>query len=62
MLDENAKAASERFMKKLKNGEFTMARSLNTEQDYTRTKQDRDTKAVNDFVGSELFNEIVEHK
>jgi hypothetical protein len=62
MLDENAKAASERFMDKLTKGGFTVARSLNTEQDYTENKQDRDTKAVSDFVGSELFTEIAEHK
>jgi hypothetical protein len=60
MIDENVEAAAERFERKLTGSEFTMSRSSNTEQDYTETKQPRDTQAVKEFVDTELFNNIMQ--
>ncbi|GHV93787.1 hypothetical protein AGMMS50293_01070 [Spirochaetia bacterium] len=58
MLDKDSKMAAERFMGKLKNKRFTMARSQNTEEDYTATKQERDSTAVADFVQTDIFQDI----
>jgi hypothetical protein len=58
LLDENSGAATERFKEKLESKGFTVARSTNTEQNYTETKQERDTQAVKDSVGTELFAAI----
>ncbi|GHV30602.1 hypothetical protein AGMMS4952_17860 [Spirochaetia bacterium] len=62
MIDENAEGATRRFEEKFRAGGFTIALSPNTEADYTATKQDRDTKAVQDFIGTDLFNEIMGKK
>jgi hypothetical protein len=62
MIDENARAISERFMKRLTEGEFTEARSPNTADDYTETRQERDSKAVKDFVETDLFQDILKLK
>jgi hypothetical protein len=62
VIDENANAAAERFMGKLKEKEFGMARSPNTEEDYAEAKQERDTQAVNKFADSELFDCVMGQK
>jgi hypothetical protein len=62
MLDENVRAVSERFMKRLTGGEFTVARSSNTADDYTETRQERDSRAVKDFVETDLFQDILKLK
>jgi hypothetical protein len=62
MLEKDAEAAAKRFMEKLGSGEFTMARSQNTADDYTATRQERDSKAVKDFVKTDLFQDIVKLK
>jgi hypothetical protein len=59
MLDKDAKNAANRFMTKLEKDAFTVARSQNTEEDYTDTKQDRDSRAVEDFVQTDLFQDIM---
>ena len=59
MLDKDFKGAADRFMTKLKQNGFTMARSQNTEEDYTATKQDRDSKAVEDFMQTDIFRYIM---
>jgi hypothetical protein len=59
MLDEDAEKMAKRFADKFYAKDFTMARSPNTEDDYTANKQERDTKAVLDFIGTALFDEIM---
>jgi hypothetical protein len=60
MLDKDGKAVADRLMKKLEDGGFVMARSVNTEEDYVTSKQDRDSEAVKDFVETDLFQDIME--
>ena len=59
MIDKDAEAAAERFMAKLKGNGFSMSRSQNSEEDYDETKQERDSKAVEEFVKTELFRYIM---
>jgi hypothetical protein len=59
MLDKDGKAVADRLMEKLTSGAFTMSRSPNTEEDYITSKQDRDSKAVEEFVETELFKDIM---
>ena len=59
MLEKDGKAVADRLMEKLQNGGFTMARSTNTEEDYTALKQERDSKAVEEFVETDLFQDIM---
>jgi hypothetical protein len=59
MLDKDGKAVADRLMEKLKNGGFSMSRSPNTEEDYIASKQERDSKAVEEFVETDLFKDIM---
>jgi hypothetical protein len=58
MLDKDADGAANRFMTKLTGNSFTMARSLNKENNYDEGKQERDSKAVEEFVQTEVFQDI----
>jgi hypothetical protein len=60
--NEKAEDVASRFMAKLEGKEFTMARSSNTADDYTETRQERDSKAVKDFVETDLFQDILKLK
>ena len=62
MIDKDAEAAAERFMAKLKVNGFTMSRSQNNEEDYDKAKQERDSKAVEDFVKTDLFQYVMKQK
>ena len=59
MLDKDAKAAAERFMAKLAGNGFTLSRSKNNEDDYDKTKQERDSKAVAEFAKTDLFQDVM---
>ena len=59
MLDKNAQAAAERFMAKLEGNGFTMSRSQNNEDDYDKTRQERDSKAVAEFAKTDLFQYVM---
>jgi hypothetical protein len=59
MLDKDGKAVADRLMAKLKNGEYVKSSSPNHEEDYSSTKQERDSKAVEEFVETDLFQEIM---
>jgi len=59
MSEEDGKAVAEEFMAKLKNRKFTMSRSQNSGEDYSISKQERDTKAVEAFIKTDLFNDIM---
>ena len=59
MLDKDGEAVADRLMTKLEEGGFNKASSPNHEQDYIATKQDRDSKAVADFVETDLFRDIM---
>jgi len=59
MLDKDGKAVADRLIAKLKSGGFIKASSPNHEEDYITTKQDRDSKAVADFVETDLFRDIM---
>jgi len=58
MLDEDAQGAANRFIKKLENGNFKMARSKNDAEDYDIAKQERDSEAVRNFTQTPLFKDI----
>ena len=62
MIDKDAQAATERFMAKLKGNGFTMSRSQNNEEDYDKAKQERDSKAVEDFVKTDLFQYVMKQR
>ena len=59
MIDKDAQAAAKRFMEKLQGNSFTMSRSQNNEDDYDTAKQERDSKAVADFVKTDLFQDVM---
>jgi len=59
MLDKDAEAATKRFMEKLEGNGFTLSRSKNDADDYDKTKQERDSKAVEEFVKSHLFQNVM---
>lgn len=59
MIDKNAKAAADRFMKKLTEKSFVMSRSKNSGDNYSKTKQARDSNAVAEFTKTEIFKEIL---
>lgn len=58
----DVKKETEIFKDKLNSGYYPLERSKNTEVDYAKEKEARDTKAVDDFVKSELFEEIVSNR
>ncbi len=57
-LDEE-KTANE-FIKKLSGGFYSYERSVNTEVDYESVKEERDTRAVQEYLESDLFNLLKE--
>ena len=59
MIDKDAQAATKRFMTKLEGNGFTMSRSQNNENDYDTAKQERDSKAVAEFVKTDLFQDVM---
>ncbi len=59
MIDKDSKAVADRLVAKLTEGGFSMSRSQNSEEDYVLLKQDRDSKAVADFVKTDLFKDIM---
>lgn len=62
MLNKDGKAVADRLVAKLRAKKFTMAQSQNTEEDYTASKQERDSKAVKEFVKTDLFQDIMRLK
>jgi len=56
---EDGKVVAQEFMDKLKNKGFTMSRSQNSGEDYSASKQERDTKAVEAFIKTDLFQDIM---
>ena len=60
MIDKDAKAAAARFMAELEGKKIKMPRSQNNEDDYDEAKQERDSKAVAEFVKTDLFKYIME--
>jgi hypothetical protein len=59
MVDKDAKGAAKRFMVKLQQNGFAIARSKNTEKNYSTIKQERDSRAVEDFVETDIFRDIL---
>lgn len=55
----NSEESAKRFEEKLKSGFYKKDRSRNTEVDYTKEKQDRDTKAVEEFTKTNIFHELI---
>ncbi len=62
MLNIDVTASKKEFIERLKNGYFELNRSSNTEANYSKTKESRDTKAVCNFLSTDLFKEIAEMK
>jgi hypothetical protein len=59
MKDENAQAVANRFMEKLTGKGFVMSRSQNNGENYTKTKQKRDSQAVIEFAKTETAKYIM---
>jgi len=57
--NESAKVAANQFMEKLAGKGFVMSRSQNSGDNYTRTKQKRDSQAVIEFANSETAKYIM---
>jgi hypothetical protein len=57
--DINVEEETAKFEKKFKEGGFKVSRLANTELDYPREKQERDTQAVNEFAETEIFEHIM---
>ena len=55
----NSEESTKRFEEKLKSGFYRKDRSRNTEVNYTKEKQERDTKAVEEFTKTEIYHELV---
>jgi hypothetical protein len=62
MSEKNGKAVAEEFMDKQKKKKFTVSRSQNSGEDYTVSKQKRDTEAVEAFIKTDLFQDIINLK
>lgn len=54
----NEKEAAATFITKLADGYYPYDRSQNTEVDYCKEKEQRDTDAVKGFVKSRLFDSL----
>jgi hypothetical protein len=50
---------TEIFQRELAGDKFKLARSQNSETDYTKTKQERDSAAVQDFLVTDTFKYIM---
>jgi len=63
MTDQEIKEEAERearaFLGDLKGGKLELSRVPNKEDDYTENFQKRDTKAVQNFIGTPLFEQIM---
>jgi len=59
MTDESAEAVASRFMEKLTGKGFVMSRSQNSGENYTKTKQKRDSQAVVEFAKSKTAQYIM---
>lgn len=57
---QEADVATERFRQKLDSGFFKRYRPHNTEVDYAKEKEERDTLAVEKFANSGLFQELMD--
>ncbi len=62
MLNIDIDEARERFAEKLKTGHFTLTKSQNYEDDYSKKKEQRDTQAVVEFFDTDLADEIRQMK
>jgi hypothetical protein len=60
MVDINIDEETQIFQDELTGGKFKLARSQNSETDYTQTKQERDNKAVLDFLVTDTFKHIMD--
>jgi len=61
-MEEDGEAVAQEFMDELKGRKFTMSRSENSGEDYSISKQERDTKAVDAFIKTDLFQDIMNFK
>jgi hypothetical protein len=59
-MDIDIEKETEIFKEELMSGKFKLARSQNSEANYTATKQDRDSQAVRDFLETGTFKYIME--
>lgn len=57
-LNENESA--DIFVQKVCGGYYNYERSVNTEVDYQKEKEERDTSAVKEFVGTNVFSKFTE--
>jgi len=58
-IDKDAQAVADRFMEKLVGKGFVMSRSQNNGENYTKTKQKRDSQAVIEFSKTETAKYIM---
>jgi hypothetical protein len=58
MTDAEIEKEVERFRNELSAGTFKIERSTNTADDYSETKEERDSKSFMEFLGTDIFKEI----
>jgi hypothetical protein len=59
MIDTDAEAAAMRFMDNLHNGAFSKDSIKNTAKGYSIEKQERNSRAVNEFTNTHYFKDVV---
>jgi hypothetical protein len=59
VIDKNAQAIANQFMKELIGKSFVMSRSQSNGENYTKTKQKRDSQAVVEFSKTETAKYIM---
>ena len=59
IVNKDAQAVADQFMKKLVEKGFVMSRSQNNGENYTKTKQKRDSQAVIEFSKTETAKYIM---
>jgi hypothetical protein len=62
MLEKDGETVAKEFMDELRNKKFTMSRSQNSGEDYAISRQKRDTEAVEAFIKTDLFQDIINLK
>ncbi|MDR0684763.1 MAG: hypothetical protein LBF83_06515 [Spirochaetaceae bacterium] len=58
MTDIEMEKEVDQFRDELSKGVFKIERSTNTADDYSETKEDRDSNAFTEFLETDIFNEI----
>jgi hypothetical protein len=62
MIAINIEGDTQNFLNKLQSESYTSSRVINSANDYSKEKEDRDTEAVHRFLDTDLFKHIIDVK